>query len=167
MGISSTALSTAEGTALYLEQRLLEQGPDTGEATGRLISASPFTDSEESEPTQQYSVCLYGNAGKRKAVEQFFLMILQEKEPQTLLLFSDENMAWLYEDAAFADRWAELFTHVILKGNRVRIIHTVTRNMINAFWDYFKRVFKVQGPRQTRFAMAAHKTKFKGLAVCF
>ena len=66
-------------------------------------------------------------------------MILQEKEPQTLLLFSDENMAWLYEDAAFADRWAELFTHVILKGNRVRIIHTVTRNMINAFWDYFEK----------------------------
>ena len=66
-------------------------------------------------------------------------MILQEKEPQTLLLFSDENMAWLYEDAAFADRRAELFTHVILKGNRVRIIHTVTRNMINAFWDYFEK----------------------------
>lgn len=31
-------------------------------------------------------------------------MILQEKEPQTLLLFSDENMAWLYKDTAFAAR---------------------------------------------------------------
>lgn len=33
-------------------------------------------------------------------MEQFFLMSLQEQEPQTLLFF-DENMAWLYEDAAF------------------------------------------------------------------
>ena len=56
-------------------------------------------------------------------------MILQEKEPQTLLLFSDENMAWLYEDTAFAARWAELFAQVLARGNRVRIVHTVSRNM--------------------------------------
>lgn len=56
------------------------------------------------EPPQKYAAYLYGHAGKRKAVEQFFLMILQEKEPQTLLLFSDENMAWLYEDTVFAAR---------------------------------------------------------------
>ena len=62
-------------------------------------------------------------------MEQFFLMILQCEEPQTLLLFSDENMAWLYEDAAFAARWAELFTQVLMRGSRVRIIHTVARSM--------------------------------------
>lgn len=56
-------------------------------------------------------------------------MILQEDKPQTLLLFSDENMAWLYEDAAFSRRWAELFSTVILKGNRVRIIHSISRDM--------------------------------------
>lgn len=38
-------------------------------------------------------------------------------------------MAWLYEDAAFAARWAELFTRVLMQGNRVRIIHTVARDM--------------------------------------
>lgn len=61
-------------------------------------------DSTAMEPPQKYAAYLYGHAGKRKAVEQFFLMILQEKEPQTLLLFLDENMAWLYEDTAFAAR---------------------------------------------------------------
>lgn len=57
------------------------------------------------------------------------MAILQEEKPQTLLLFSDEDMAWLYEDAAFSARWAELSTKVIQKGNRVKIIHTVSRNM--------------------------------------
>ena len=56
-------------------------------------------------------------------------MILQEKTPKTLLLFSDENMAWLYEEPSFAARWAELFNQVLMKGNRFRIIHTVSRNL--------------------------------------
>jgi hypothetical protein len=137
-GIGNAALISKESTALYLEQWLLEQENDTTAATGRLISgfsrlpartsSAPAAGGTEEAPAK-YAVHLYGNAGKRKAVEQFFLMILQEKTPQTLLLFSDENMAWLYEDAAFAARWAELFTKVILKGNRVRIIHTISRDM--------------------------------------
>jgi len=137
-GIGSAALAAPEATALYLEQWLLEQEQDTAAAAGRLISGfsripqrpSEFPSSAEAPDTpQKYAAYLYGNAGKRKAVEQFFTMILQEEKPQTLLLFSDENMAWLYEDAAFASRWAELFTKVIRKGNRVRIIHTASRDM--------------------------------------
>ena len=137
-GIGDAALGSAEHTARYLEQWLLEREKDTSAATGRLISgfsrvvsspaSTPIVLSTEEAP-QKYAQYLYGNAGKRKAVEQFFLMILQEEKPQTLLLFSDENMAWLYEDASFAARWRDLFTQVILKGNRVRIIHTVTRDL--------------------------------------
>lgn len=56
-------------------------------------------------------------------------MLLKEEKPQTLLLFSDENMTWLYEEATFVARWTELFTQVILKGNRVRIIHNVSRDL--------------------------------------
>ncbi|MBQ0037207.1 MAG: hypothetical protein KBS74_00885 [Clostridiales bacterium] len=137
-GISSAALASPESTALYLEQWLLEQEADTSAPTGRLISGfsrlasrpiSLSADFPAAEMPQKYAAYLYGNAGKRKAVEQFFMMILREEKPQTLLLFSDENMAWLYEDAVFAARWAELFTKVILKGNRVKIIHTVSRDM--------------------------------------
>lgn len=137
-GIGSAALASPKSTAQYLEQWLLEREQDTSAATGRLISgfsrlaARPVplsADGTDEEAPGKYAAYLYGNAGKRKAVEQFFRMILQEEKPQTLLLFSDENMAWLYEDAAFAARWAELFTKVILRGNRVRIIHTVSRDM--------------------------------------
>lgn len=137
-GIDNASLSSAESTALYLEQWLLEQEEDSSAVTGRLISgfsrlaSRPLPASPEvptSEPPQEYDTYLYGNAGKRKAVEQFFTMILQEEQPQTLLLFSDENMTWLYEDPVFAARWAELFAKVIRKGNRVRMIHTISRNM--------------------------------------
>ena len=136
--INSAALASPESTSLYLEQWLLEQETDTSAAAGRLISgfsrlaSRPITvsaDAATMEPPQKYSMYLYGNAGKRKAVEQFLMAILQEEQPQTLLLFSDENMAWLYEDTAFSTRWAELFTRVILKGNRVKIIHTISRDM--------------------------------------
>lgn len=137
-GIENTILASPKSTALYLEQWLLALEQDTSSAAERLISgfsriASRTTlfssDDTAWKAPQKYAAYLYGNAGKRKAVEQFFYVILQEKKPQTLLLFSDENMAWLYEDAAFAARWTELFTKVLLKGNRVKIIHMTSRNM--------------------------------------
>ena len=137
-GIGNTTFASPESTALYLEQWLLEQEQDTSAATGRLVSgfsriaSRPIpisVDSSAGETPQKYATYLYGNAGKRKAVEQLFMAILQEEKPQTLLLFSDENMAWLYEDTAFAIRWVELFTKVIVKGNRVKIIHTLSRDM--------------------------------------
>lgn len=137
-GIGYSALDSAENIARYLEQWLLECEKNTVITTGRLISgfsqviASPVdipVNLNIEEAPQKYAQYLYGNAGKRKAVEQFFLMILQEKKPQTLLLFSDENMAWLYEDPVFSVRWMTLFKQVILKGNRVRIIHTVSRDL--------------------------------------
>ena len=137
-GICHSVLASSEDTITFLERWLLEKEGDTSAATGRLISgfsqlsSSNFASSSNhssEESSFKYSSYLYGNAGKRKAVEQFFLMVLQEDKPQTLLLFSDENMAWLYEDAAFAKRWAELFTKVVMKGNRVRIIHTVSRDL--------------------------------------
>lgn len=137
-GIGDSSLGSADAMAPYLEQWLLEKEHDNSAAAGRLISGfshlitRPDSLPEAKDmnvPQQKYSTCLYGNAGKRKAVEQFFLMILQEEKPQTLLLFSDENMSWLYEDAAFAARWTELFTQLLLKGNRVRMIHTVSRDM--------------------------------------
>lgn len=121
-GIASTTLKSPKNTALYLEHWLLEEKSDSD---GRLTSNFSHI---SSEPTA-FSEYLYGNVGKRKAVEQFFLMILEEEKPQTILLFSDENMAWLYEDNLFAARWAELFTKVIMKGNRVKIIHTISRDM--------------------------------------
>ena len=137
-GIGSDTAVSPESAAQYLEQWLLGADEDTSAATGRLISgfsrlasrpAPVPAASVSAEVPQKFAPYLYGNAGKRKAVEQFFMAVLQEEKPQTLLLFSDENMAWLYEDAVFAARWAELFTKVLMRGNRVRMIHTVSRDL--------------------------------------
>lgn len=136
-GIGNVALLSSETMASYLEQWLLEKDPNHSAALGRLISgfsrlnAKPAAASQHKEPNEisyKYAPYLYGNAGKRIAVEQFFRLILKEEQPQTLLLFSDENMDWLDEDPAFACQWAELFMQVLLRGNRVQIIHTISRD---------------------------------------
>lgn len=141
-GIPASVLARSDAAAVYLERWLIEEERDATAVAKRLISgfsrvaARPViytTDEAVNEVPMNYFSYLYGNAGKRKAVEQFFYMILQENAPQTLLLFSDENMAWLYEDAAFVARWAELFKKVIERGNRVKIIHTITRDINDMF----------------------------------
>ncbi len=144
-GIGSAALSSNEDTAMFLAKWLTEKDKDASAATERLFSgfsmlasasasAAPDAKMREEAPGKT-AAYLYGNAGKRRAVEQFFLNIMQESEPQTLLLFSDEDMSWLSEDAAFGARWAELFKSVILKGNRVRIVHLTSRDMDHMMWS--------------------------------
>ncbi|MCR3921168.1 MAG: transcriptional regulator [Firmicutes bacterium] len=71
----------------------------------------------------------YGVEGKRVAVLAFLATVLRCEQPQTLLLFSDEDMEWMTADPAFAAQWASLMSQVILKGNRIKIIHTVSRNL--------------------------------------
>lgn len=137
-GIPADTLTAPKAAAEYLERWLLAQAPDSSAAASLLITGfsrvnpgrhAPAGRSEPEEALPGYETCLLGNAGKRQAVIQFFHAILQEAQPQTLLLFSDENMAWLYEDAAFAAQWAALFARVIARGNRVRMIHTVSRDI--------------------------------------
>ena len=70
-----------------------------------------------------------GIEGKRKGVSDFLSLIIEENQPQTLLLFSDEDMEWLTGDTLFKEKWKELLIQVILKGNRIKIIHTVSRNL--------------------------------------
>lgn len=136
-GIGDNVLISAPDTALYLENWLLAKDEDKSIVTGRLISGfskvsldegMPLIDGSDVKFPIRYASFLHGNAGKRKAVEQFFLKILNEETPQTLLLFSDENMAWLYEDPGFAVNWGKLFRKVLLKGNKVRVIHNTSRD---------------------------------------
>lgn len=76
----------------------------------------------------------HGIEGKRNAVIAFFSLVLKNKNPQTLLLYSDENMDWLTENPEFAATWAALFSQVIMRGNKVKIIHSVTRNLEELLW---------------------------------
>ncbi|MBQ3378643.1 MAG: hypothetical protein IJG50_02120 [Clostridia bacterium] len=71
----------------------------------------------------------YGNAGKRKAVEKFLTTLCASGEPHTLLLYSDEDMNWLYESPAFVKRWAALLAQLLSAGSKIKIIHTISRNI--------------------------------------
>ena len=118
IGLPIDHTPSSEELAAILEKWLLANEEDNVQtsAAGRFISgftqfssAPPticLSDSDTELPLNHIAPYLYGNDGKRRAVEQFFLMILAEEKPQTLLLFSEENMEWLYEDPAFAKRWA-------------------------------------------------------------
>lgn len=123
--------------AAYLESWLLAK-TERPTAADRLLNVFSSLDTTPkihfpkettAEHRQKSDQFFYGNAGKRNALKHFFQMLLQEKQSQTLLLFSDEKMDWLYEDAAFADQWTQLFIQVLAKGNRVKIIHTLSRDI--------------------------------------
>lgn len=84
--------------------------------------------SDKSVIFERSEYCYYGTAGKQAAVIRFLTEILNESSPQTLLLFSDEEMSWLYGDPAFSREWARLLKGVLQKGNRIKIIHTLSRD---------------------------------------
>ncbi|QUH25007.1 transcriptional regulator [Serpentinicella alkaliphila] len=71
----------------------------------------------------------YGIEGKREAVLTFLSMVLNTKKPNTLLLYSDESMEWLTGDLTFTAKWGELLSRVIAQGNRIKIIHNVSRDL--------------------------------------
>ncbi len=75
----------------------------------------------------------YGNKGKQDAVIRFLTNVVNNKTPQTLLLFSDENMEWLYEDKDYSKKWATLLMSVLMKGNKIKIIHSTGRDMNELF----------------------------------
>jgi hypothetical protein len=71
----------------------------------------------------------YGNEGKRTAVVAFLSCIIQNEAPQTLYLLSEEDMDWLTVDPEFMRKWTFLMTQVLMRGNKIKIIHTVSRNL--------------------------------------
>lgn len=87
---------------------------------------APMKTNRESEVSL---ACYYGPEGKRAAVAQLLALILQEAEPQTVLLFSDEEMSWLYEDPDFSALWARQCVRVLSAGNHVKIIHAIHRGI--------------------------------------
>ncbi|HWP80735.1 MAG TPA: hypothetical protein VN446_08845 [Candidatus Acidoferrum sp.] len=80
------------------------------------------------EPLPEYAA-FYGNAGKREAVIRFLNAVLAAPKPVTLLLFSGEATDWMTESREFAGRWAALMGAVLSRGNRIVIIHTVSRDL--------------------------------------
>ena len=80
----------------------------------------------------------YGDKGKQKAVI-LFLENLENKFNDTLYLYSDENMNWML-DEAFSKKWSNLLTSILKNGNKLKIIHSLSRDyseLINAVLKWF------------------------------
>ena len=75
----------------------------------------------------------FGTKGKQEAALRFLNQVACEEFTQTLLLFSDEDLSWMMDDPLFTKQWSELMIAVILKGNRIKIIHTVNRTLNDLF----------------------------------
>lgn len=71
----------------------------------------------------------YGIKGKQEAVIAFLSLVLQNERPQTLFLYSDEDLEWLTCNLEFTAKWAALLTQVIMRGNKIKIIHTINRDL--------------------------------------
>ncbi len=90
--------------------------------------------SSDPEPRElERGPCFYGNSGKRQAVELMLTELVRLGTPQKLMLCSDEDMRWMYEDEEFLRRWSALMTRLIDAGSEVQVIHTVTRNSEEMF----------------------------------
>lgn len=70
-----------------------------------------------------------GIDGKRQCVIGFLSAVIQNPTPQTLLLYSNEDMEWLAGDPVFTSKWAALFFEVLKRGNNVKIVHTISRSL--------------------------------------
>ena len=72
----------------------------------------------------------YGNSGKRESVKLFLQSLVEQNKSFKLYLFSDEEMSWLYESPEFAREWAILLMKLLTSGSKIKIIHTISRDLI-------------------------------------
>ncbi|MDL2280838.1 hypothetical protein LJC10_03130 [Selenomonadales bacterium OttesenSCG-928-I06] len=75
----------------------------------------------------------YGINGKREAVKKLFSLVKQELDPQTLLLFSDEETNWISGNINFVKKWSSFLEQIILDGNKLNVIHTATNTLDEKF----------------------------------
>jgi hypothetical protein len=118
---------------------LLHDDAGSAEQVGRFLSglsglgsrpapARPQEDCQPPFPHDAVSI-YYGIEGKRRAAEYFLREVAAREKPQTLLLFSDEETSWMTADPEYARKWAGLMVHVLSRGNKIKIIHTISRDL--------------------------------------
>ena len=109
--------------------------PDNKEAIKKLLSIWLSDNSELPENTDttvpSFSTVAadvdYGNEGRRRLHLAFLHQITALKQPVNILMLSDENLQWFYEDMAFVSEWTELQMGLLSTGSRLKIIHTTKR----------------------------------------
>jgi transcriptional regulator with XRE-family HTH domain len=68
-----------------------------------------------------------GNAGRREAIMKLLEVALLAPQEHELLLFSQENSDWFFENEPFLKIWREKNLEFLHKGGTIRIAHTVDR----------------------------------------
>jgi len=79
--------------------------------------------------THAMASLFYGEQGKRDGVRVFLELLLKTGKPQTLLLHSDEDTMWLFEEPAFVEWWKETMQALLNNGCIIKVIHSVDRNL--------------------------------------
>ena len=70
----------------------------------------------------------FGIDGIRRAAIRFLGAVAASSKPQTLKLYSDQNLTWLSSDAEFVQKWSILMCLVLKNKNQIKIIHSIDRN---------------------------------------
>jgi transcriptional regulator with XRE-family HTH domain len=140
MGLTDIPDSDAS-LALCLEQWLLEEKPIAASQIDRFIarflqSPSPnMAGTKEPHIPEQPSgrpfsgECYRGRDGFKSAILRFLTDVRRSEKKVTLLLYSDLPLKWLSEDPAFALQWAFALKAVALSGHKIKIIHTIQRDV--------------------------------------
>ena len=68
-----------------------------------------------------------GVSGLQDAVIRFLIMVCESKG-QEMLLYSDQDMAWMMGPEDFCLKWAMLMKYCVKSGIRIRIIHNIDRS---------------------------------------
>lgn len=92
-------------------------------------TASVGVGNTPAEHLKNDTAVFFGIAGKRRAVIEFLSDVIEKGKPQTLLLFSDEATDWMTDDREFAMQWSFLMSQFLSQGGRIKIIHTVSRDL--------------------------------------
>ena len=120
----------AEYIRRWLEATPEEMSEPLGQFFQSISAAAPAGLTQEPQPevspAEEDTVFFYGNEGKREAVLRFLADVCESKA-ETLLLTSDESMAWLAESASFQRQWIAMLVRFLEQGGRITIIHTIDR----------------------------------------
>ncbi|MDD3196839.1 MAG: hypothetical protein PHI69_01065 [Eubacteriales bacterium] len=98
-----------------------------------------------------------GITGRRQAVLNFLIEIVQSDKKQELLLHSEDDMTWLTGDRQFTLIWASLLKQIIESGHSITIIHVVNRQreeIMNAltYWMPLHLAGKIKSYYYPRYA---------------
>ncbi len=138
LGIDILSLDTTNSSQFILRWLMDEKKAEAKKVENFLnqipnISAQPIASEPANilpaDASTAETEIFVGLEGKRLAVECFLSEVLAQEQPQTLLLYSDEPTDWMTSDREFAAKWAALMVQVLSKGNRIKIIHTVSRDL--------------------------------------